>query len=320
MAGGKLAEDTARSRSEALKNAILEASLDCIVTSSAESRVVEWNPAAERTFGFSREEAVGQDLCDLIIPSEQHQAHRAGMARFLATGMGEVIGRRVEVEAIRRNGERFPVELAISTLSLDGQPHFTAYIRDISERVAAAAFLSESRQRLEATYEHAFVGIGEVDAEGRFLRVNQQLSVISGFTREELLQRTLWDITHPDDAVSERELFAEQVAGRLPSYTLEKRYVRKDGAEIWVELSATVVTDAAGKLLYGVRVVRDVTARRKWLEQQRLLINELNHRVKNTLATVQALASQTARSATDPAAAYSLFVDRLTALADAHNI
>jgi PAS domain S-box-containing protein len=306
--------------SEALKSAIVEAALDCIVTVGHDSRIIEWNPAAERTFGYPREAALGRDLAELIIPPEFRERHRRGMARYLATGEGPVLGRRIELEALRQDGSCFPVELTINAIHIAGRPHFTAHLRDLTARRQAEAALRENEQRLRATYEHAFAGIGEVDRSGRFLRVNEQLCAITGYNREELLGQSFWSLTHVDDRQADLAQFSRQMVGKLDTYAVEKRYIHKDGPTIWVEVAASRVDDAAGQPLYGIRVVRDISERKKAEEHQHLLINELNHRVKNTLATVQSIASQTLRTAPTPEAAREAIESRLLALSRVHNV
>jgi PAS domain S-box-containing protein len=306
--------------SEALKSAIVEAALDCVVTVTDDSRVIEWNPAAERTFGYLRDAALGRDLAELIIPPEFRKRHHHGMARYLATGEGPVLGRRIELEAQRHDGSRFPIELTITPIHIAGRPHFTAYLRDLTERRRAEAALRENEQRLRATYEHAFVGIGEVDRNGRFLRVNEQLCAITGFSREELLERTFWDMTHLDDREADLAQFSRLMLGKADAYTVEKRYVHKDGHTVWVEVAASRVDDTSGQPLYGIRVVRDISERKKAEEHQRLLVNELNHRVKNTLATVQSIVSQTLRTSEAPRETREAMESRLFALSRAHNV
>jgi len=310
----------ALSESEALKGAILDAALDCVVTIDAESRVIEWNPAAERTFGYSREAALGQDMTELIIPPEYRESHRRGMAHYLATGEGPVLRRRIEVYALRADGSRFPVELAISPITAGDRPRFTAYLRDITYRKQTEASQRETEQRLRSTYEHAFAGIAEVDASGRFLRVNEQFTSITGYSREELLERTIIDITHPADRDADLQNFHRKMAGEIDAYTLEKRYIHKDGRFIWIELSASRVDDIDGQPLYGIRVVRDITERKRSEEHQRLLLHELNHRVKNTLATVQSIVFQTLRNAAAPEDAHEALASRLVALSKAHDV
>lgn len=128
------AEDS-RSRHEARATAILDTALDCIITIDVQGRVLEFNPAAERTFGYRRADVLGRELSALIIPGSLRAAHRRGLAHYLATGEGRVLGKRIEVVAMRADGTEFQVELAITRIATVGPPMFTAYLREISERV-----------------------------------------------------------------------------------------------------------------------------------------------------------------------------------------
>ena len=120
---------------EALNRAILESALDCIITMDASGRVREFNPAAERVFGFSRAEAVGKELAELIIPWRMRKQHRRGLAHYLKTGEGPLLGKRIEIAALRRDGSEILVELAIAAYKIEGSPVFTAYLRDMTERL-----------------------------------------------------------------------------------------------------------------------------------------------------------------------------------------
>ena len=133
--------------SEARNAAILSTALDCIVAIDASSRVVEWNPAAEKTFGYAREEAIGRELPELIIPPALREAHRTGLAHYLATGEGPVIGQRIEVPALRKDGREIPIELAIQRIEGSEPAAFSAYLRDIGHRKAAEA-AQETHARL----------------------------------------------------------------------------------------------------------------------------------------------------------------------------
>lgn len=197
---------------------------------------------------------------------------------------------------------------------------------DVTERKRMDDALEESRvraleqeQRLAATYEHAAIGISEVAPDGTFLRVNEAIASITGVSREQLLAGRIFRQTHPEDADPDREAFRKQVAGELEFYSIEKRLVRPDGRVTWTSVSSSPVRDAAGHLLYIVRVVQDITDRKAAEQRQKLLIDELNHRVKNTLATVQSLASQTARNMPTPAEFRAAFEGRLIALSKAHD-
>ena len=117
--------------------AILDTALDCIIGMDHEGKVCEFNAAAEKTFGYGRSEVIGRELADLIIPPAQREAHRRGLAHFLATGESVVLGRRLELAAMRSDGTEFPVELAITRIATHGPSAFIAYIRDITDRVRA---------------------------------------------------------------------------------------------------------------------------------------------------------------------------------------
>ena len=120
--------------SEASYRAIVEVALDCIITIDTAGRVVEFNPAAEHTFGYRKRDVIGRELAELIVPPAQREAHRKGLARYFATGEGELIGRLVEMTAMRSDGTQFPIELALSAVSTDGPPTVTGVARNITER------------------------------------------------------------------------------------------------------------------------------------------------------------------------------------------
>jgi two-component system, cell cycle sensor histidine kinase and response regulator CckA len=122
---------------EARKSAILESALDCWITMDHRGRVAEFNPAAERVFGYRRDQALSQPLADLIIPPPLRAAHRAGLERYLATGEGPVLGQHLELTAMRADGSEFPAELAITKIELPGPPVFTACLRDLTDRKQA---------------------------------------------------------------------------------------------------------------------------------------------------------------------------------------
>jgi len=132
----------ALSDSEARKHAILESAMDSIITMDSEGLVVDWNPAAEKAFGYTAAAAIGKDMADLIIPCRFRDAHRQGLARYLATAEVRQMGKRLELSATRADGTEFPVELTITRNELEGNPMFTGYLRDIADRKKAENRLS----------------------------------------------------------------------------------------------------------------------------------------------------------------------------------
>jgi PAS domain S-box-containing protein len=141
------AQEAIRER-EARHTAILESSLDCIITIDHRGRVLEFNPAAEQTFGLRAEEVVGREMSELIVPPRLRELHRSGFARYLETGKTSILGRRLEIAGMRADGSEFPVELTITRIGLDGPPVFSGYVRDITERKRAEEELRASRSRL----------------------------------------------------------------------------------------------------------------------------------------------------------------------------
>jgi PAS domain S-box-containing protein len=299
---------------------ILETALDAVVVMKEDGSIADWNSLAEATFGWSASDAIGKQLSGLIIPHRYREDHQRGLERYLATGDGPLINRHVEISALRSSGDEFPVELSITATEVSGKRLFIGFLRDISKRKAAENALRQSEARLAATYNHALVGIAETDRSGRLMRSNDQFSVMTGYSSDELQAKTFFDITHPDDLEEDRRLFNEQWSGVRTGYTVEKRYIRKDGAVMWVEVAASLVTGEEGSEPFAIRILRDITDRKRAEEQQRLLLNELNHRVKNTLAVVQGLAYQTFKGSGISAETRRLFEGRLGALAAAHNL
>ena len=123
--------------------------------------------------------------------------------------------------------------------------------------------LRDSEERFRGTFENAAVGIGHRHLDGRFLRVNQKFCTILGYPRDELLQQTGPGITHPDDLAAGVDLAEALVRGELPGFTLEKRYVRRDGSPVWVELSVSLQRDGAGKPDYFIGIVQDISNRKR---------------------------------------------------------
>lgn len=155
--------------------------------------------------------------------------------------------------------------------------------------------LRRSEERFRATFEQAAVGIAHVGFGGEWLRVNQKLCDIVGYTREELLERTFQDITHPDDLQDNLDLFVPLMTGEISTFSMEKRYFRKDGSIVWIDLTVSVACDGGDKPSYTIAVIEDITERKRVEEAQRFLVeagmalsSSLDYRT--TLASVARLA------------------------------
>jgi PAS domain S-box-containing protein len=150
------AEEALR-ESDARTRAVVESALDAVIVMDSAGRIEEWNPQAEAVFGWKAEEAVGRVLADLVIPHRYRDSHWRGLARFLATGEGPVLNRRIELEALHRGGHEFPVELTISPLRIGDAYIFSAFVRDITERRRSeqtVRFIAEAGTALASSLEY----------------------------------------------------------------------------------------------------------------------------------------------------------------------
>jgi PAS domain S-box-containing protein len=298
----------------------------CVCDSNG--RIVQYNQRAVELWGRAPQPGQTHDQftaqCRFFAGSGR-ELPRSKLAEVLHTGRSI---RNEEVTVERTDGKHIAVLLNIDPL-INAQGRLVGAIncfQDVTERRRMIDALDRSQhdlreqeERWSATYEHAAIGIVELDAEGRFLRVNEAICSITGMSREELLGWKLFGRTHPDDRDMDEDLYRRQVTGDIGFYSIEKRFVRKDGRVLWIAVRSSTVRDTGGHFQYGVRVVQDITERKEAEERQKLLIDELNHRVKNTLATVQSLATQTARGTDSPDAFRRAFEGRLIALSQAHD-
>lgn len=291
-------------------------------------RIVQYNRRATEIWGRAPQPGQTHDeftaACRFFTGDGQ-PLRQSRLSEVLKTGQAV---RDEEVLVERADGTQVAILLNIDPLT-DSAGRLIGAIncfQDVTDRKQVYEALNQSRQDLRrqqerwaSTYEHAAIGIVESDAEGRFLRINESICTITGLTREQLLGWRLFSRTHPDDRDMDEELYRRQVAGDIGFYSIEKRFVRPDGRTIWCSIRSSTVRDDDGKFLYGVRVVQDITERKEAEQRQKLLVDELNHRVKNTLATVQSLAAQTLHGADSIDAFRRAFEGRLIALSQAHD-
>jgi diguanylate cyclase (GGDEF)-like protein/PAS domain S-box-containing protein len=433
-----------------IHSAVLQAALDAVVVMDERGIVVEMNGAAEQMFGYAADEAVGQNLAELIIPQAMRERHAQGLARFMATGRARVLGQRLQLSALRRSGEEFPVELAIAEISSSrGGRLFAGYVRDLTERqrdealragqghalemIAAGApiggtleaivraiedyapealasilllgadgvhlrhgatgrlpktfssaidgepigpragscgtamhrgepvitqdiatdplwanyrplaqahglracwstpiidsgrrvlgsfalYLREpalpterhlrlialathtaavaiqkardDAQRAElhrqlqgseatfrSVFENAAVGMTLTDPDGRLVRCNPALARMLGYGEHELVGKSFSSFTHPDDIEPNRSLYQDLVAGRITHFQLEKRYLRKDGGVIWVDLTVSMPPPATAGERLSIGMMEDISTRKR--AQQALQDSEQRYR------------------------------------------
>lgn len=279
----KAAEASVR-ESEARKSAILEAAQHAIITVDHEGRITEFNSAAEAMFGRSRREVVGQEMGEMIVPPSLRERHRAGMARYLATGVSRILGTRLEMPAMRADGSEFPIELTITRVEHPGMALFTGHARDITEqrqveaeRALLFAEVEAQRQRLDAIVANVpgvvWEAWGQPDkSDQRIEFVSDHVTEMLGYTREEWLGTpNFWlTIVHPDDreeaARQSAEIFASGGSGAV-----QFRWITRDGRILHIYAISSVVKDEQGRS-QGMRgVSMDITPRIRTEQQQRFM-------------------------------------------------
>ena len=182
-------------RSEARKTAMFETALDCIISIDHEGTIVEFNPAAEQTFGHRREDVLGRELAAVIIPLAYRDRHRKGLARYLATGEGPVLNQRLELSALKADGREFPIELTVTRIPVDGPPLFTAYVRDITLRSQAEEELRERERQFRTLAESIPQLAWMANPDGHIFWFNQRWYDYTGTTLEQM-QGWGWQDVH----------------------------------------------------------------------------------------------------------------------------
>ena len=262
----KRAEEALR-ETEARKNAILESALDCIITIDDQQNIIEWNPAAEKTFGHSRSQALGRCMSELIIPLSLRGAHLHGFGHYLATGEGPILNQRIEVSALHADGHEFPVELSVVPIILHGRPLFTAYLRDITERKQAEKALRESEVRYRTLISATAQIVWTNTPDGEMQGTNADWSAFTGQSEEEYTGYGWSNAVHPDDTQPTIDAWKLSVATHTP-FGFEHRLRRHDGVYRHFAIRAVPILEASGSIREWIGVHTDVTERRA-AEQER---------------------------------------------------
>src|SRR5215212_6167693 len=242
--------------------------------------IVYVNPAFERISGYPMDEVLGNN-CRFLQGEDRDQP----ALDELRSALSEERESRVVLKNYRKDGTPFWNELYVSPVHDEGGrlTNFVGVQNDITERRRIEDVLRESEERFRATFEHAAIGAAQVGIDGRWLRVNRRMGEIVGYEPEELLQTTFQEIMHPEDLEGDLAQFRRLLADELRTYSMEKRYLKRDGSIVWVNLTVSLVRDASGDPAYFIAAVEDISERKKAEEERDLLM------VKEQLARTEAL-------------------------------
>lgn len=255
--GRRRAEEAMR-QSEALRGAVLEAALDCMITMNHEGRIIEFNPAAERVFGYNRRDVAGRPLKDLIVPPSLRKQHQGGLDRYLATGEARILGKRIELTGMRADGSEFPVEVTITRIGTQDPPMFAGYLRDLSERKRA----EQDMERLAAIVEHSDDAILAVGPGGDVIAWNPGAERLYGYSAEEAIGRHVSFTVPPHHEDELAELLRRVERGEAVRNHQTER-LRRDGSLIDVALTLSPLRDADGVVIGTAGIIRDITKQKR---------------------------------------------------------
>ena len=257
--------------SESRKSAIMESALDCIITMDHAGRIVDFNPAAERTFGYKAEQVRGRELAATVVPPALREAHRHGLRCYLEGEGRGLVGRRVEMQAVRADGSEFPIELSISEIELNGRPFFTGYLRDITERRRWEQALKESEERYAVAAQGANDGLWDWDRTRDRVFYSDRWKAIVGCQPEELGSgpEEWFDRIHPDDLKTVRAELTAHFDGLTAHFENEHRLWHKEYGYRWVLCRGIGVPGETGVIQRVAGSISDINERKVAEEQLR---------------------------------------------------
>jgi len=216
----------------------------------SDKKLVDVNSAWCNLFGFTREEAIGKTTVDLRIVRDE-KARNLILERIAQTGNSK----NIEMQLFTKNGKPLVVTNNGTLFDLDGKQYVIVTQMDITET-------KKLERQLAATFNQAGVGIAHVSPEGKWLRVNRKIGEIVGYTEDELLNISFQHITHVDDLPRDVELLNKMLAQEIDQYSMEKRYIKKDGSTVWVNLTVALVWKPTGEPDFFISILEDINARK----------------------------------------------------------
>ena len=270
MAELELAQEQVRESTEHIRQ-VVDTSLDAAVTMDAQGRICAWNRQAESIFGWPAAEVLGRTLGDLIVPPAMREAHARGMNRYLSTGTSTIMGQRLELTAMCRDGREIPVELSVNPILVGGVRQFSSFLRDISARKKAqtdlerlAAHLADLAGNLANAQRIGNIGSWELNLTDGVFRCSAQALVIFGWSNRDSAptRKDFRDALHPED-LERHSRAIERTLATMQDYEFEGRIVRSDGTVRWVEIRAQATPGADGTAAGLAGTMLDITARKE---------------------------------------------------------
>jgi PAS domain S-box-containing protein len=253
----KHAEEALRSSEEHFRRIVDTAQL-AFISIDEDGLITAWNPQSERTFGWSREEAIGERLSRTVIPQRYREAHGRGFEEFLKTGRGPLLERRFEIEALHRDGHEFPVELSITPVRLNGEYVFNAFLADISDRKAG----EESLRMLADLVGSSTDAMVSITLDGTITSWNPGAEQLYGYTAEEAIGERIHMLIPPHRSNEGEEILALVQSGQKIEFADTERR-RKDGSIVEVSATNSPIKNAVGVAVGASLISRDITERKR---------------------------------------------------------
>jgi diguanylate cyclase (GGDEF)-like protein/PAS domain S-box-containing protein len=268
----KQAENILRESEERFR-AVFEQAAVGMVISTLEGRFFRINQKFCDILGYTRSELLGLSFQE-VTPPEYLALNLERVGQLLA---GEIHSYSLERPYICKDRTLVWVYLVVSLIREGtGEPkYFIGVVEDISDRKLAEANLQKSEERFRTTFELAAVGIAEATEYGKFLRVNQKFCDIVGYSEKELKNLTTADITHPQDVEKDRKLKERLSAREIETFSIEKRYIRKDGSLVWVHCTESLVCQKLGEQDYFISAIQDISDRKQAQQELRIVNYQL---------------------------------------------
>jgi PAS domain S-box-containing protein len=272
--------------------AITESTQDAILIMDPEGRVSYWNRAAEGMFGHARGEAIGKDLHDLIVPSRFHSAFHSAYQKFLQTGQGAGIGKILDLEALRKNGQEISIQLSLSAIQINNGWHAIGLIRDTTERKHTENALLKKERLLSESQRLGHIGSFLFEMTGP-IEWSEELYHLYGVSPDTFIPtvESFLNLIHPDDRQSMQEWIAGCAAGEKPG-ELDFRINRPDGTMRYVKGRGEVVLDTKKRPLFMAGTVMDITERKQADQEIQQYIAELaekNNELQDALTDIKQL-------------------------------
>ncbi len=281
---------------------IIESSHEAFIEIDQGGTITGWNAQAERTFGWSRPEALGQSLVEIIIPYALREAHKKGFAQFLKTGEGSVLGKRIELPAQHRSGAEFLVEITISAIKSDEGYSFTAFMHDISDRKKSEIALLSEKERLRVTLNSIGDAVITTDTAGAVMFLNPVAEFMTGWENSAAIGlplSTVFQIIQEQTGdVAPNPVECVLATGKISALANNTVLIQRGGLRFAIEDSAAPIRDPLDQIIGVVLVFHDVSHARKMAAEMTYqathdaltgLINrrEFEHRVELALQSAQ---------------------------------